>query len=76
APEAPEPPKARETPAPVVSEPPGPAKDEGGGGGRDEVDDDLNAYDFLPTDPWHAREAERDTDRETDAPPGPPAASA
>ncbi|TRV75063.1 hypothetical protein FKN01_22920 [Streptomyces sp. 130] len=37
-----------------------------GGAAADEAD--IDAYDFLPTDPWHAREA--------DAPPGPPAASA
>ncbi|WP_343242277.1 DUF6350 family protein [Streptomyces sp. SID9727] len=91
---APKAPKAPEPPAPVVPAPLGPGKgeDEGEGGGRDEGDEDLDAYDFLPTDPWHAREAERETvqdseretvqdserhtERETDAPPGPPAASA
>ncbi|WP_198957011.1 cell division protein PerM [Streptomyces sp. CB01249] len=82
---APETPRA---PAPAVPQPPVSAKDgkgakdaknakdedEGQGQGQDEGDDedDLDAYDFLPTDPWHARE----TERETDAPPGPPAASA
>ncbi|NEC04886.1 DUF6350 family protein, partial [Streptomyces sp. SID7909] len=83
--------KAPETPkppAPALPQPPVSAKDgkgakdaknakdedEGQGQGQDEGDDedDLDAYDFLPTDPWHARE----TERETDAPPGPPAASA
>lgn len=59
-------PKAPKPPAPVVPEPPVPAKDVNEDEGQDEGDDDdLDAYDFLPTDPWHARE----TERETDAPP-------
>ncbi|WP_405940464.1 DUF6350 family protein [Streptomyces sp. NBC_00726] len=75
------PPKPPKQPAPVVPQPPAPAKAEDTGvdtgeageeGQGDDGDDDLDAYDFLPTDPWHAREAER----EADAPPGPPAASA
>ncbi|MEV5601150.1 DUF6350 family protein [Streptomyces sp. NPDC052299] len=71
---APKPPKAPKTPkapAPVAPGPPEPAKEKNEGGSRDEDgdgDDDLDPYDFLPTDPWHARE--------TDAPSGPPAASA
>ncbi|MEU2022841.1 DUF6350 family protein [Streptomyces sp. NPDC016469] len=55
-------------PAPEPAEP-AKDKDKDEGKGRDEGEDeggddeaDLDAYDFLPTDPWHARE--------TDASPG------
>ncbi|MFJ7626305.1 DUF6350 family protein [Streptomyces sp. NPDC097595] len=70
---APKPP----APKPPAPEPPLPAQDakdedEGESQDADDDEDDLDAYDFLPTDPWHARE----TEREADAPPGPPAASA